>query len=314
MYGLFVTDYSNPITANKGDSIGFDVSCFVSEDNSTSIRNDTNKPKKRSTKTKSSPIVVDPTVSAHLDNPIPGAGVAETDYSRTYGETSALLRGAIAQADQLSGEIKEDIDAVRASKTLKNKYTYITNLTGTASALLGTKISAIKELGSIATQINKMELDRFKTLKLDSKEETDDKRMMDIYSAFVNTPVGSYVAPSMQDLTIGVNAQNASINSIEMVAPGTNTPVTLTPEQNRMRMESNHNIQVVVRYDQSTGQRSFDVIDTNTGASIHNYPRPDDFLLEDTTIDVHSKIARNRNINQVWPLVTVGGSGFINEY
>ena len=89
---------------------------------------------------------------------------------------------------------------------------------------------------------------------------------------------------------------------------------TLTPEQNRMRMESNPNIQTVVRYDQSTGQRSFDVIDTSTGMSVPNYPRPDNFLLEDTTIDIHSGIARNRNVNNVWPLILVGSNNFVTEY
>lgn len=300
------------IEANKEQGVGcFNLKALMSEDSKITVEN---KPKKKSKSSTPKSIAVDPTISNHLMNTVPGAGVAETDYAKSYNETTMLLRGAIAQADQLSGEIKSDIDAVRASKTLKNKYTYITNLTSTASALIGTKISAVKELGSIATQINKMELDRFKTLKLDAKEETDDKRMMDIYSAFVNTPIGNYIAPSMQDLTLGVNAPNAGISSIEMVAPGMNGPSTLTPEQNRMRMESNHNIQVVVRYDQSTGQRAFDVIDKSTGASIPNYPRPDNFLLEDTTIDIHTGIARNRNINEVWPLVISGNSGYINEY
>ena len=88
----------------------------------------------------------------------------------------------------------------------------------------------------------------------------------------------------------------------------------LTPEQNRMRMESNPNIQVVVRYDQATGQRYFDVVDKVTGTSVPNYPRPDNFLLEDTTIDIHTGIARNRNINTVWPLVIEGQNTPITEY
>lgn len=305
---------SAPIEANKEEFKCFNIKALMGEDGSNLVIEDKPAKKKSGKSSTTKTITVDPTISHHLDKPIPGAGLAETDYAKTYNETSMLLRGAIAQADQLSGEIKSDIDAVRASKTLKNKYTYITNLTSTASALIGTKISAIRELGGIATQINRMELDRFKTLKLDAKEDTDDKRMMDIYSAFVNTPIGTYIAPSMQDLTLGINAPNANISSVEMVAPGAGGPSALTPEQNRMRMESNHNIQVVVRYDQSTGQRAFDVIDKNTGASVPNYPRPDNFLLEDTTIDVHTGIARNRNINEVWPLVISGGSGYINEY
>lgn len=316
MFSLLVKDSSRSIEANKGESLGFNLNVLVKDNKSDRAPIDVERPKKKSSaKSSTRSVIVDPTINSQLDNPIPGASVAETDYAKTYGETAMLLRGAIAQADQLASEIKDDIDSVRASKTLKNKYTYLTNLTGTAGALLGTKISAIKEMGNIVSQINKMELDRFKTLKLDSKEETDDKRMMDIYSAFVNTPVGNYVAPSMQDLTLGVNAPNAAISSVEMVAPNNNTSRALTPEQNRMRMESNHNIQVVVRYNQSTGQRAFDVVDKATGASVPNYPRPDNFLLEDTTIDVHTGIARNRNINEVWPLMIVGGNnGYISEY
>ena len=314
MFELFVSDNSNPIMVSKDDNIGFDISAFVSNDKGTAPIN-MDKPKKRSTTKSSKTIIVDPSVSNYLENPVPGASVAETDYAKSYGETTALIRGAIAQVDQLNAEIKGDIDAVRASKTLKNKYTYLTNLTSTAGGLLSTRISAIKELSSVVTQAHRLELERYKALKLDTKEETDDKRMMDIYSAFVNTPVGNYVAPSMQDLTLGVNAPNAAINSVEMIAANANPQGALTPEQNRMRMESNHNIQVVVRYDQSTGQRSFDVIDKNTGTSVPNYPRPDNFLLEDTTIDIHSGIARNRNISEVWPLMLVGGnSGYINEY
>lgn len=249
-------------------------------------------------------------------NPIPGANVAETDYAKSYAETNNLIRGAIVQTDELSAEIKQDIDEIRASKTIKNKYTYITNLTASASALISTKISAIKELNSVITQGHNLELNRFKTLKIDQKDDNDDMKMMDIYSAFVNTPVGVYTpsTPSIQDLTLGVNGQNPTVNAIEMVAPGIGGG-NLTPEQNRMRMEANPNIQTVVRYDQSTGQRCFDVIDKTNGMSIPNYPRPDAFLLEDTTIDVHAGIARNRNINMVWPLMLDGSNAMpISEY
>ena len=83
-----------------------------------------------------------------LSNPIPGASVAEVDYARSYTETNNLIRNTIMQADELNAEIKQDIDTVRASKTLKNKYTYVTNLTASASSLISTKIAAIKELNS----------------------------------------------------------------------------------------------------------------------------------------------------------------------
>ena len=246
-------------------------------------------------------------------NPVQGADVAGVNYASTYSETNKMLHQAIMQADELSGEIKADIDAVRSSKTIKNKYTYVTNLTASAGALISTKINAIKEINSSITQSHNLELNRMKVLKLDKAEENDEMKMMDIYSAFVNTPVGNYTAPSIQDITLGVNSANSNVNAIEMVNPAAQQN-NLTPEQIRMRMESNPNIEVVVRYNQSTGQRCFDVVDKSNGMSVPGYPRPDAFLLEDTTIDVHSGIARNRNINTVWPLIVDGALGSINEY
>ena len=252
-----------------------------------------------------------------LVNPIPGSSVAEMDYAGSYNETNNLIRNTIMQADELNSEIKQDIDTVRASKTLKNKYTYVTNLTASASSLISTKIAAIKELNSSITQAHRLELDRMKALKVDQSDTNDDMKMMDMYTAFINTPIGAYtphVAPSVQDLTLGVNSQNPNVYGVEMASQNAmNANSALTPEQNRMRMEANPNIQTVVRYNQSTGQRCFDVIDTTNGMSIPNYPRPDGFLLEDTTIDVHAGIARNRNVNTVWPLV-VEGSSSIQEY
>ena len=87
----------------------------------------------------------------------------------------------------------------------------------------------------------------------------------------------------------------------------------LSPEEIRMRMENNPNIMTVVKFNQSTGQRYFDVIDRTNGASIPNYPRPDAFLLDNTTIDIHTKSARNKDLDVVWPLVLIG-DGDVSEY
>lgn len=309
------TDVDNDNTTPMSSDIGVDFS-FFSGDDAKKIdggAQDSSTPKKRS-KPK---VAVNGEVLPERDivNPIPGAAVAEVDYARSYNETNNLIRGAIIQSDELSNEIKQDIDTVRSSKTIKNKYTYITNLTASASALLSTKISAIKELNSTITQAHNLELNRMKTLKLNEAEANDDAKMMDIYSAFVNTPIGTYTpnTPNIQDITLGVNNPNGPVSPIEMVA-NNGVNANLTAEQNRMRMENNPNIQTVVRYNQSTGQRMFDVVDTTTMQSVPNYPRPDAFLLEDTTIDVHAGIARNRNINVVWPLVVDGSNVVINEY
>lgn len=305
--------------AKEEEKTLLDFSYFDSEDCKISTTGET-KPastnseiqpiKKRAKKSTDNPTVV-------VDNSM---NVQDVNYARTYDEGTSLIRGAIAQADALSAEIKDDIESVRSSKTLKNKYTYITNLTASASSLLSAKINAIKELNGTVTQIHNLELNRLKALKLDAdKEKNDDARMMDLYSAFVNAPVGTYnpnQPPSFQDITVGANSPTSGIVSVEMAGnelPAYGGP-TLTPEQNRMRMESNPNIKTVVRYDQNTGRRSFDVIDTITGGTVPNYPRPEPFLLDDTIIDVTSGIARNRNINTVWPLVLEGNTGAISEY
>lgn len=299
---------NNSSTANADDEFKVDFSYFTKDnvkvsDTGTSIEDKPKRTRKSSNKNSLTVDSINPEVLKDEND------ISQINYARTYTETAGMLRGAIAQADEMNAEIKQDIENVRSSKTLKNKYTYITNLTASAGSLLSTKIAAIRELNSSITQSHNLELNRAKTLKLNEASENDEMRMMDIYSAFINTPVGAYTpqAPTLQDLNLGTNAANPTVNPIEMMAPNSDS-VNLTPEQIRMRMESNPNIQAVVRYNQATGQRCFDVIDKSTGASVPNFPRPDNFLLEDTTIDISSGIARNRNINQVWPLVIDGGA------
>jgi len=304
-----------PVVANMDGDIGVDFS-FFSSDSAKHITTDTvtDKPgKKRTTRPK---VAVDGKVMPDKDltNPIPGAAVESMDYAGSYMETSSMLRGAIAQADELNAGIMQDIQVVRDSKTLKSRYTYLTNLTSAAASTITAKISAIREINSSITQAHNLELNRLKALKVDKTEANDDMKMMDIYSAFVNTPIGVYTpnTPSFQDITTKP-LPGGTVNPIEMIPQSPIGQQQLTAEQARMRMENNPNIQVVVRFNQATGQRCFDVIDKTTGMSIPNYPRPDAFLLEDTTIDVHTGVARNRNINAVYPLIMDNG-GAINEY
>ena len=208
-------------------------------------------------------------------------------YADSYNETNGLLKNTILQADILSSEIKSDLDTVRSSKTLKNKYNYITNLTGSAASVLSAKIQAIRELDGNITQAHNLEIKR-DTLNKNDKSDNDDMRMMDLYSAFINTPMGTYNpsgVPSIQDSVLGING-STSITPVTM--DYSSNQMNMSPEMTAMRMETNPNIETVVKYDSTTGQRYFDVIDKSTGASIPNYPRPDNFLLDDTTIDVRT--------------------------
>ena len=229
-------------------------------------------------------------------------------YQSTYDETTGILKNAILQADQLLAEVKEDIDAIRASKTLKSKYTYLTNLTASAANLINTRITAAREINSSITQAHNLELKRSKDLKeFERDDKNDDARMMDMYSAFINSPIGMYDnslnMPTIPNMMLGPN--DGSINAVSM---GSTNGSELTPEQLRLRMENNPNIEEVVKYEPATGRRWFEVIDKTTGNQIPNYPTSDPFLLEDAKIDIRAGVAKNRNLDKVWPLVQIGNT------
>ena len=81
---------------------------------------------------------------------------------------------------------------------------------------------------------------------------------------------------------------------------------SLNPIQQRMILEKNPNIKTVVVYDQSIGNKWFDVIDVTTGTSIPNVARPAQFLLDDIVPDFRNGVATNSNANMRYPLVLQG--------
>lgn len=234
-----------------------------------------------------------------------------SSYASTYADTNTLLMQTIAQSEQLAQEIKGDIDAIRSSKTLKSKYTYITGLTTAETAVLNTKLAAVKELNSTITQAHNLELKRAADIrKMAMDQKNDDARMMDLYSAFINAPMGMYDnnlnMPKVPEMMLGPNDPTSGIHGMSMA--GSAAPQGLTPEQVRMRMEGSDSVEEVVVYDPATGRRWFDVLDKRTGQSVPNYPRSDNFLLEDISIETRAGIARHRNLDRVWPLQTIGGA------
>lgn len=238
-------------------------------------------------------------------------------YARSYDETNGMLRQAIVQSDVLISEIKNDLDKIRGSSTMKSKYTYITNLTSAEGGLISSKIQAIREINNSISKAHELELKRAKDIKDAQRDkQNDDSRMMDLYNAFINSPVGMYNnslnAPTIPDMLLGTNGNSPSVQGVSIAA---NLPQqNLTPEQVRMRMEANPNIEEVVMYEPSTGRRWFEVIDNTTGQPVPNYPKSDEFLLGDCTIDVRSGTARNRNIDKVWRLVNTELGSTISEY
>lgn len=316
-------DYMQPISLDNSEmdlamakkteenpDVGFSFKYFLDEDavipgqeTSLAIKEDA-KPVKKPRK-KSEPKEPAQTV---INNEVQIQGNTAVPYQNSYDETTGILKTAIAQADQLLSEVKEDIDTIRASKTLKSKYTYLTNLTASAATLIQTRITAAREINSTITQAHNLELKRAKDLKeFAQNEKNDDARMMDMYSAFINAPVGAYENglnyPTIPDMMLGPN--NGAVGAVSM---GGEHNEQLSPEQMRMRLENNPNIEEIVKYDPASNRRWFEVIDKVTGQQIPNYPTSDPFMLEDVTIDSRAGVAKNRNLDKVWPLVTVGNT------
>ena len=235
-------------------------------------------------------------------------------YEETYEETNDMLRLSIAQLDILAGDVKSELDSIRRSKTLKGKYKYISDLCSTASSLVSSKISAIKEINATKTKCHELEIRRIKDIKsAAANQQDDDKYIADLYNAYINTPIGAAQHPALQYTSTNVAGNMPALMSGMSLAGNTseeqnfnNYMSNLTPEQNRMILGDSNTIETVIVYDPNTGDKSFDVIDINTGSPVSNYPRPDRGLLDDTSIDFNTGIATNTNIGQSWKVVVLG--------
>lgn len=234
-------------------------------------------------------------------------------YEDTYEETNDMLRISIGQLDILANDVKSELDSIRASKTLKGKYQYISELCATASGLISSKITAIKEINAVKTKCHELEIRRIKDIKsAAANQQDDDKYIADLYNAYINTPIGAAQHPALQYNSANVAGNMGALMGGMSAAPTNedqnfnNFMQNLTPEQNRMILGDSNNIETVVVYDPNTGDKMFDVIDTTTGTPVPNYPRPDRGLLDDTSVDFNTGIAINTNIGQSWKVVVLG--------
>jgi len=301
------------------ERIGLDLSFFRGDDaiirnirGSSYAESESNTPKRGRPRKKTDTIVKvegeSKNLSIHQSN---------TPYSNTYLETDMMLKSAIVQIDNLNGDISEEIKNIKGSKTIKRRYEYLSELSGTSSNLLGTKISAIRELNKSITDSHNLELRRIKDLKLNENEQDDNKHIMDMYNAFISTPVGNFpqFGPSIHDISTVSNIVRVDQENTSTGDPGYDSYLrNMTPEQHRMILESNPNIKTVVVYNQETQEKWFDVIDASTGASIPNVAKPSAFLLDKMYLDIRNGSARNSESNENYQLIVVGNKSNIYEY
>lgn len=253
-------------------------------------------------------------------------------YSDTYDDTNAKLHDVITQFDMVASEMKEELDKVIGSRAMKGRYMAINNIARPLTDALNGKLAAIKEMNSSIKSINDMEYRRAKDNRNFESNQGDDKAVMDLYNAFIHAPVsanipstGAYslLGPSMTDTMFGANSANANgefmaSNGSTIVYPQNSEDASfnnymnnLTPEQNAMLHEGT--TETVVVYDKATGAKSFEVVDSNTMQPVPNMPIPDPMFLNDVSVDVRNKVARNTNLGQVYKVITINDD-VVGEY
>jgi hypothetical protein len=265
-------------------------------------------------------IVVDDGSNSNESNRELTMAESSIPYLETYGETMGMLRGAVAQIDYLQGELSTDLESIRASKTLKKKYDYISMIGSTIGTLIGSKVTSIREINKTITDCHNLDMKRMKDMKSNEVVVDDNKMISDMYKAFVNTPVGSYGGqslpmPTAMDLTMlngGMSGQRIGmVDNMDQYNTNLNA---ISPEMNMMLLENNPNIKTVFIIDDASGAKWFDVMDISTGQSIPNVTTPDPMFIDNLTIDRYNKIARDTNLNQVYDLVILNEDTRILNY
>ena len=239
-------------------------------------------------------------------------------FAKKYEETTGMLRGAIAQVDMTLAELQGDVRQIRASKTLKRTYDYLSMMQGTMGQFINTKVTALRELNNTITKCNELEMKRAKDLQaMKDAQANDDKAMMDLYNAFISMPTSTGMMP------LGPSLQNISTSG----APGVNIVTNrggadagfddymsrMSPAQKLMMYEDDPDVKQVVMYDESSGSKWFEIMNVRTGEVIEGVNKHDMMFMEDTQLDLDNNIARNINIGESYPIIRVGKS-VLNNY
>ena len=255
------------------------------------------------------------------DNQKLSGTVEDTPTLYTYMETTNLLHDTLGQIDGLNSELMQEFESVRHSRTMKNKYNTLVGLSENIGSLINNRIQVIKEINSAITKSNDLDYKKDKDRKSAMAAIDDDKYIADLYKSFMQNPIN--VAPNPQLPQVDPSIFGSGIVRADLKSnPSTNDPVdasylsylsNLSPEQNLMRYENNPNVKQVVVFDASNGNRFFQMMDMSTGNVIPNVPVYDQMFLEDTTLDLKTKIAKNINLNETFPIVVIN-EGVTSQY
>ena len=249
----------------------------------------------------------------------------ESRIEKGYNPQVQLIGGALAQANEMYATVDEELKKYKERPGYggRSRNLAMSNLMNTQVSLINTRITAIRELNSIRNKINDLVMKHDQVMK-DSGDENSDYMIMKAYQGLLNAnqlKMPQFVSP-LHPTTIntgynlvGQQVPSSNIGSSPIITDdgsGVNMAMNptsvqgMTPIQQQMVLEKNPSIKTVVVYNQSTGNKYFDVIDVTSGRSIPNVPRPGNFLLDDMRIDARSGLATNSNANMSYPLVVTG--------
>lgn len=233
----------------------------------------------------------------------------------SYAQTSGLLHETLGQIDAINAELVKEFELVKNNRTMKNKYMVLTNLSENIGSLINNRISTIKEINNCISKSNELDYRKYKDIKAAQSAMSDDKYIADLYQAFMsnpaNKPMNLQMANPVDPAVYGSGIIRATVSNDQMNSGG---PIdtgylsylsNLTPEQNLMRYEGDPNVKQVVVYDASTGAKFFQIMNMATGEVIPNVPVYDQMFMEDTTLDLNTKIAKNLNMNETFPIVVI---------
>lgn len=249
-----------------------------------------------------------------------GTVVEDMPTSYTYYETTNMLRETLAQIDSLNNDLMGEFQSVKRSRTMKNKYNTLVGLSENMGDLLSNKIAAIREINSSISKSNDLDYKKLKDSRAAMSEQNDDNYVANLYKGFISNPQNmpqpvTYPEIPMDMYGSGiVRADVIDPNSGQISDAGYMSYIgNLTPEQNMMRYENNPDIQTAVIYDASTGAKFFQVVNIKTGEAIPNVPVPDPMFMEDTTLDLDSKIAKNINLKTSYPIIVINDNNNVTQ-
>lgn len=276
-------------------------------------------PKKRKPRTKK--VGNDEVITAEEDLPMSQSTVP---YHDTYQETDMILKKSIAQLDSITADIHADLQEIRSSKTMRKKYDYMSEMNSTMVSSIQAKIQAARELNNTIKNSHELDLKRMKELKLNEREQDDAKSIMDIYQAFVSTPVsqnmtGPFTGPlgaNTIDLTLGSSNPN-----MQVAMMGQNPDIAynnfvqnMSPEQMTMMIEEDPNIKHVIAYDPSTGNAEFAVYNSQTGQFLQGIPtRNKEMYMDGMNFNFDTMQAHSNDLNETYDIIyTVGAAPIVS--